>query len=247
MRRTRKPPVVAHEEEETAHLARNIGPNPSSVIDEYGLHFSTMRSPKAAGETTDTAAADTVTRLLGNFERGDPSALEAVFPIVYDELRQIAHRHRSRWSGDSTLGTTALIHEAYLRLVDADRLGARTRVHFLRLASRAMRQILSNYGRDRRASKRGGDSHVISLDSMIEDGGVHVSDEGAAQLADLGDALDRLEKVDARLASVVDCRFFGGLSIEETAETLDVSPATVKRDWLLARAWLYRDMNAATR
>lgn len=203
-------------------------------------------SNSASGFDRDTTATDTVTRLLGNFEKGDAGALEAIFPLVYSELREIAHRHRRRWSGDTTLGTTALINEAYLRLVDSDRLGARTKVHFLRVASRAMRQILSNYGRDRRASKRGGDAPKISLDEAIEQGIPQLSDADASQLAELADALDRLEKFDVRLARVVECRFFGGLSIEQTAEALDVSPATVKRDWRLARAWLYRDMSAAT-
>jgi RNA polymerase sigma factor (TIGR02999 family) len=204
-----------------------------------------MRSPTAAsGRDPDQTATDTVTRLLADFEKGDDDALEAVFPLVYGELREIAHRHRRHWSGDTTLGTTALINEAYLRLVDADRVGARTRVHFLRVASRAMRQILSNYGRDQRAAKRGGAAAILTLDSAAENAMAAPADSQPAQLADLADALDRLEKLDARLARVVECRFFGGLSIEETAETLDISPATVKRDWLLARAWLYRDITA---
>ena len=183
--------------------------------------------------------AGTVTRLLSQLDNGDAAALDEIFPLVYDELREIAHRHRRRWNGDTTLGTTALVNEAYLRLVNAD-VGARTRVHFLRVASRAMRQILSNYGRDRRASKRGGEAQAVPIDSLDL---IPVDHIAADQIADLTEALDRLDKMDARLAGVIECRFFGGLTVEETAEALDVSPATVKRDWLLARAWLYREMN----
>ena len=202
-----------------------------------------MRS-KAEPRVSDDTARGTVTRLLANLETGGQAALDEVFPLVYAEMRSIAHRHRQQWQGDATMGTTALVNEAYLRLVDADHIGARTRVHFLRVASRAMRQILCNYGRDRRASKRGGASPVLSLDAPgVAENVPSFSDAQADQLADLAEALDRLESADPRLASVVECRFFGGLSIDETAEALSISPATVKRDWLLARAWLYRELN----
>lgn len=185
----------------------------------------------------------TITNLLADFENGDRAALEALFPIVYDELRLIAHRQRRKWDGDATLGTTALVHEAYLKLVDADHIGARSRVHFLRVASMAMRQILCNYGRDRRAAKRGGDAPKVSLDALGEgSANLALSDEQSETLADLDEAMRRLEAVDARLAAVVECRFFGGLSIEDTAQALGISVATVKRDWSLARAWLYREM-----
>jgi RNA polymerase sigma factor (TIGR02999 family) len=201
--------------------------------------------------TPETQPADepltgTVTRLLANLDNGDAAALEEVFPLVYAELRRIAHRHRQQWDGDTTIGTTALVNEAYLRLVDSEHLGARTRVHFLRVASRAMRQILCNYGRDRRAAKRGGAVQPVSLDVPgLAESIPAFSDAQAGKLADLAEALDRLDLTDKRLANVVECRFFGGLSIEETAEALSISPATVKRDWLLARAWLYREMNPA--
>ena len=187
----------------------------------------------------------TITHLLADFENGDRAALQALFPIVYEELRSIAHHQRRKWDGDATLGTTALVHEAYLKLVDADHIGARSRVHFLRVASMAMRQILCNYGRDRRAAKRGGDAPKISLD-VLGDGSpnLDLSDEQSETLADLDEAMRRLEAVDSRLAAVVECRFFGGLSIEDTAQALGISVATVKRDWTLARAWLYREMKS---
>lgn len=194
----------------------------------------------------DNTGTGTITRLLCDFENGDRAALEALFPIVYEELRSVAHRQRRAWNGDATMGTTALVHEAYLKLVDVDRLGARTRVHFLRVASMAMRQILCNYARDQRAGKRGGNSPRVSLD-LLGDGLAQLtfSEQQSETLSDLDDALSRLEQVDARLAAVVECRFFGGLTIEDTASALDVSVATVKRDWALARSWLYREMQNA--
>jgi RNA polymerase sigma factor (TIGR02999 family) len=185
----------------------------------------------------------TVTRLLADLERGDSAALEALFPIVYDELKRMARRQRNRWNGDSTMDTTALVHEVYLKLAAPDRVGARTRVHFLRVASRAMRHILSNYARDRRTAKRGGKAGHVPLDSLTEgQNAIMFSSEQSEQLAGLDEALRRLESFDRRLSDVVECRFFGGLSIEDTAAALDVSPATVKRDWALARAWLYREL-----
>jgi RNA polymerase sigma factor (TIGR02999 family) len=196
-----------------------------------------------AAESEDTAGG-TVTRLLASLDNGDPRALEAVFPLVYNELRAIAHRHRRRWNGDTTLGTTALVNEAYLRLVDSENVGARTRTHFLRVASQAMRQILCNYARGQRAAKRGGEQAQVSLDALGNDRSLASMAEAQSDtLADLDDALRRLEAEDPRLGKIVECRFFGGLSIEETAGALDVSPATVKRDWALARAWLFRDMH----
>ena len=196
-------------------------------------------------EPGDTSPG-TVTRLLADFEKGDRAALEALFPIVYDELRLLAHRQRGRWNGDTTLGTTALVHEAYLRLVDVDRIGATSSVHFLRVAAMAMRQILCNHARDQKALKRGGDSPKVPLDEigdkLVPAG---FGDGQAEMLTDLDDALRRLEKADPRLAEVVECRFFGGLTIDDTAKALGTSPATVKRDWALARAWLFRELAAS--
>ena len=201
-------------------------------------------SADPAGDA-QTQTTGTVTRLLSDIENGDRTALDALFPIVYEELRAAAHRQRRGWTGDETMGTTALVHEAYLRLVDADYIGARTRLHFLRVASLAMRQILCNYARDQRAEKRGGSAARVSLESLGEQGGPPASSGmDFASLADLDDALNRLEQVDQRLASVVECRFFGGLTLEDTAGALDLSVATVKRDWTLARAWLYRELTA---
>lgn len=202
-----------------------------------------MSLPREDTGQDSASEPGTVTRLLGDLERGDRSALDALIPIVYDELRNVAHRHRRRWNGDTTLDTTALVNEAYLKLAGSEQIGARTRVHFLRVASRAMRHILSNYARDRRAGKRGGDAQSVPLD-LIGDGAIplSLSHEQSEMLGALEEALDRLEAVDSRLSDVVECRFFGGLTIEDTAQALGTSPATVKRDWALARAWLFREM-----
>lgn len=193
-------------------------------------------------EPGDTSPG-TVTRLLADFENGDRAALNALFPIVYDELRLLAHRQRRRWNGDTTLGTTALVHEAYLKLVDVDRIGASSSVHFLRVAAMAMRQILCNHARDQKALKRGGNSPKVGLDGIADKLEASAFADGQVEmLTDLDDALRRLEEADPRLGEVVECRFFGGLTIEETAKALGTSPATVKRDWALAKAWLYREL-----
>jgi RNA polymerase sigma factor (TIGR02999 family) len=193
----------------------------------------------------ETATKENITGLLLAAERGDHAALEALFPLVYKELHGLARRQRLAWHGNATLNTTALVHEAYLKLVDQDRIGATSRAHFFAIASTAMRHILCNYARDRGRKKRGGEIQHVSLEK-IEGAGAQpiLSDEGAEILAALGDALERLEKIDKRQSQIVECRFFAGLSVDDTAAALDISPATVKRDWTLARAWLYREMQS---
>jgi RNA polymerase sigma-70 factor, ECF subfamily len=189
----------------------------------------------------------TVTRLLIDLENGSDDALNQLFPVVYEELRILARRHRRRWSGEETLGTTALVHEAYVKLVDQKRIHASGRAHFLALAARAMRHILSNHARAHKRLKRGGGRPMLSLDELqIAADPLSYPDEHAATIAALGAALDELNRFDERLARVVECRFFGGLSIPDTATALGTSPATVKRDWALARAWLFRHMRQHT-
>ena len=199
-----------------------------------------MRSEVEA-DTRQTDAG-TVTRLLSELERGNDAALDALYPIIYDELRAIARSHRRRWDGDTTLGTTALVHEAFLKLSRADEVHATSRLHFLRVASRAMRQILSNYARDRRAIKRGNEAAHVPLDIVDAEHRGFAEHEHLENIENLEEALKKLEAFDKRLSDVVECRFFGGLSIEDTAAALQISPATVKRDWALARAWLFREM-----
>lgn len=178
-----------------------------------------------------------VTRLLDAYGSGDREAMQRLLPYVYDELRAIAQRHLRRERDDHTLSATALVHEVYLRLVDQTRMHWNGRSHFYAVAATAMRRILVDYARARRADKRGGGQMVVSLD---EAGELAVS--RAEELVLLDEALERLARFDARQARVVECRYFAGLTIEETAEALGVSPTTVKHDWTMAKAWLYREM-----
>jgi RNA polymerase sigma factor (TIGR02999 family) len=165
---------------------------------------------------------------------------------VYDELHALAHQQRRRWQGDHTLNTTALVHEAYVKLVAQKRIEVEGRAHFLALASRAMRHILCNHARAAGARKRGGGLERLSLDSMHQpETAASSAGEHADTLVALDDALRRLEEVDPRQSRVVECRFFGGLTIEETASALGISPRTVKRDWQVAQAWLHREIVGA--
>jgi len=185
-----------------------------------------------------------VTELLTDPPDGDAAAVEELFAVLYDELRAIAHRQRRRWQGDDTLQTTALVHEAFLKLVDQDRIAAESRAHFLGVAARAMRHILCNYARDQRAQKRGGGAvHVVLDESKGNAVSSNAPSEPMGVLISLDEALRRLERVDPRQSKVVECRFFGGLTIEETAGALGVSQRTVKRDWAMAQAWLHREMS----
>jgi RNA polymerase sigma factor (TIGR02999 family) len=203
----------------------------------------------AGGAWRNLVAEETRTRisqLLAEHRAGDAAALDDVFVLLYEELREIARRQRRRWHGAETLGTTVLVHEAYLKLAGLARVGTESRAHFLALAARAMRQILCNHARDRKAAKRGGGFDPVTLDdagmdAMRADPATDRTDE----LLALDDALQRLAGVAARLCSVVECRFFGGLTIEETAAALGVAPRTVKRDWALAQAWLHRELTSA--
>ena len=185
---------------------------------------------------TDRPSPDTVTRLLHKARGGDSSAFDELFGVVYGELRRLAHVVRGNRAGE-TLNTTALVHEAYERLVPAENIEVENRAHFFRLAARAMRFVLTDAARRRAAEKRGGDRVVVTFDERIHQNPVHLEDVIA-----LDDALNRLEDMDERQAHVVECRFFAGLSVEETAHALGVGSATVKRDWRAARAWLAHEL-----
>mgnify|MGYP006278547025 CR=1 FL=1 len=178
-----------------------------------------------------------ITRLLKAHTAGDSGALNDLLPLVYDELRRMAHRRMQGERDGHTFSTTALVHEAYLELVDLDRIDWQDRNHFFSLAARVMRNVLVDYAVKRKAEKRGGDRDRVPL---REDDAV--SEVDLADVIAVHEALNRLETFDERQARVVECRFFGGLTIEETSEALDVSPATVGRDWRVARAWLNREL-----
>jgi RNA polymerase sigma factor (TIGR02999 family) len=188
--------------------------------------------------------AATVTRLLTQLREGDPAAFNELIPFVYEELRGVAHGHRVHWTGDDTLGTTALVHEAYVKL--AARTGAEyvSRSHFLVVAARAIRQILVDHYRSRRREKRGGRAEAVPLESVSEVLAAFpdLSSSQRHRLLALDESLKRLAAESERHARIVECRFFGGMTIAETAEALGVSPATVKRGAAVARAWLRRDL-----
>lgn len=181
-------------------------------------------------------AAD-ITAQLQAWVAGEPTARETLFPLVYDELRRIAHRQLQReWQGH-TLDTTALVHEAYLKLVDQTRTDFTDRAHFFAVAANAMRRILVDYARRYLADKRGGAPRRVTLtDDML------VAEERADTLLAINDALLELSRIDERLSKVVECRFFGGLTEEETAEVLGVTARTVRRDWTKAKGWLHRTL-----
>ena len=176
-----------------------------------------------------------ITGLLAAFRDGDRGALDRLFPIVYRELRERAHRQLAgRRSGD-TLSTTALVHEAYLKLTGSAHQTYEDRIHFFAVASRAMRQILVDYARRHAAAKRGSGDRPLSLDPEAVPGPGR-----SEELLELDEALAKLERLDERLGRVVELRFFGGLSVEEVGDAMGVSPRTVKRDWRKARAFLYQ-------
>jgi RNA polymerase sigma factor (TIGR02999 family) len=178
-----------------------------------------------------------IAALVENARLGDEEALAALIPLVYDELRRLAAHYLRRERPGQTLQATALVHDVYLRLLQDSHLSWQSRAHFFGIAARSMRQILIERARARRAAKRGGDRVRITLDP-----GLIVTVPESIDLEALDDALTRLAALDPDLAHVVEVRFFGGLSIEETAEALSVSPATVKRRWTLAKAWLAREI-----
>ena len=196
-----------------------------------------------APPTMSQTPPETITKLLDAARGGDRNALNELFPLVYGELRALAQRQRRNWHGDYTINTTALVHEAYITLADQSQANWQSRAHFFGVAARAMRQILIDYARRRRAQKRGGDISKTSFDEMkLVEGKIALSDERADSLVTLDEALKRLEKISERQSRIVECRFFGGMTIEETAEVVGISTATVKRSWNLAQVWLFQEM-----
>lgn len=178
-----------------------------------------------------------VTRLLIDWSGGDAAALDQLLPLVYDELRRLARSHLRRERPDALLQTTALVHEAYLRLVGQKSVKSQTRAHFFAVAAQVMRHILVDHARGRQRAKRGGGL----ADLALEDAAVF-SDERAEELIAIHLALERLTTVDPRKGKVFELRYFGGMSVEEAADVLDVSAATVARDWRMAKAWLRREI-----
>jgi len=185
-------------------------------------------------------SSDSVSQLLQRWSDGDSGALDQLTPLVYGELRRMARRYMWQQPADHTLQTTALIHEAYLRLVGQEDKHWESRAHFFGVAAQAMRHILVDYARARHAGKRGGEARVVSLEEAA-----FVPEERAAELVALDDALAELARLSPRQSRVVELRYFGGLSVTETAEVLKVSSDTVTRDWNHAKAWLHRELNCS--
>ncbi len=187
-------------------------------------------------------AAPDVTQLLLAWGSGSEAAAEQLLPVIYEELHRQAARAMRREPVEHTLQATALVHEAYVRLVDQKRVAWRNRAQFFGVAAQLMRRILIDHARARHAAKRGGAANRITLSGVEAPA---TNDDASLDVLELNDALDRLATLDARQARLVEMRYFGGLSIEETAEALDISPATVKREWATARAWLRRELTAS--
>lgn len=182
-----------------------------------------------------------ITRLLNAWSEGDQSALERLMPVVYKELRRLAHRYMNRERADHILQTTALVNEAYVRLVDMPIVRWQNRTHFFAISARLMRRILVDFARSRQYLKRGGKTVHVQLDEAML-----LATDKPPDLISLDDALTALAAVDERKSKVVEMRFFGGMTVEETAEALGISPETVMRDWKTAKVWLLRQLSKQT-
>jgi RNA polymerase sigma factor (TIGR02999 family) len=183
------------------------------------------------------ASSPEVTQLLLDWSNGDREALDRLMPVIYDELHRLAARYLARERKDHTLQPTALVHEAYLQLVDQSRVDWHNRAHFFGAAARLMRHILVDHARTHNAAKRGGGEYKVPIEQVAE-----LSEKNDLDLMALDDALTGLASLDEQQSRIVELRYFGGLSIDETAEVLKVSPATVKRDWVTAKGWLFQQM-----
>jgi len=179
-----------------------------------------------------------VTRLLKRLREGEKGIYDKIYPVVYDELRQLAYTHMHRQLGNHTLSRTELVHETYLKMIDQTVLNVADRCHFLAIASRCMRQILIDYARKKNAKKRGGKQKDLTyIDELFRE-----RNQKAQELININYALERLEKLNKRMGKIIEMRFFGEMTIKETAKELDISESTVKRDWLKARGWLFQEL-----
>lgn len=186
---------------------------------------------------TTSQSPEQMTRLLLDWGKGDQAALDELMPLIEQELHRIAHQYMNREGPGHTLQTTALVNEAYMRLIDQKSVRWQNRAHFFAIAAQTMRRILIDHARKSARAKRGGKARKISLDEVAV-----LTQERASELVALDEALERLAAIDPRRGQVVELRFYGGLSNDEIAEVLNISPNTVMRDWNMARAWLYREL-----
>ena len=196
-------------------------------------------SSATAGEPRQ-AGPQEVTQLLANWSQGDPTALEKLIPLVYKELRHLAHRYMEGQRPNHTLQTTALVNEAYLRLADQSKPNFTNRSHFFAVAAKAMRQILVDYAKAQQSQKRGAGASKVELNEAAL-----ISPEQTSAILDVDEALEKLAVLDSRKARVVELRYFGGLNQDEIAEVLKISTVTIRRDWVFARAWLYTELHSA--
>jgi RNA polymerase sigma factor (TIGR02999 family) len=180
---------------------------------------------------------ENVTQMLLAFCKGDRSAMDRLLPVIYNELHRLASRYMRGQRADHTLNTTALIHEAYLKLVDQKMVQWQNRAHFFGVAGQAMRHILVDYAREKHAQKRGGHQQKVAIDEVAL-----VSEDRTEDWLSIDTALKKLEEIDPRQGKIVELRYFTGLTIDETAAVLEISPATVKREWNMAKAWLAREL-----
>jgi RNA polymerase sigma factor (TIGR02999 family) len=210
----------------------------ASLRSAFMLIFSAKSRTVWQELSMNTPQPNEVTSLLLQLRRGEPSAVNALFPLVYSELRRIASAFLQDENRNHTLQTTDLVHEAFLKMVGTDQQTYENRAHFFSIAANSMRQILIDEARKRKAAKRGGGITKVSLDE-----GAILTDDTADQLVTLDDAMKELATFDEQLSRIVELRFFAGLTIEETADVLSVSSSTVKREWNTAKAWLYREMS----
>jgi RNA polymerase sigma factor (TIGR02999 family) len=209
---------------------------------ESGVELAERRGKRGSPVVPSSLASARVTELLQAWNEGDQAALPQLVPFVYSELRRLARGYMHRERADHTLQATALVNEVYLRLVDVTRMRWQNRTHFFAVCARLMRRILVDHARSRRYLKRGGGARRTSLDEALV-----VTSEPNPDLIALDEALDDLGTIDSRKSRVVELRFFGGLTVEETAAVLEVSPDTVMRDWKLAKVWLLREIEGDTR
>jgi RNA polymerase sigma factor (TIGR02999 family) len=213
----------------------------SSGTRPAGLPAEAASSAEAVAKAGSAQASpETVTKLLADWSQGDRAALDKLTPLVYEELRRLAHRYMEGQRPDHTLQTTALVNEAYLRLADQRKPNFTNRSHFFAVAAKAMRQILVDYAKAQQRQKRGAGASKVELDEAAL-----ISPEQSSAILDLNDALERLASLDPRAAHVVELRYFGGLKQEEIAEVLKISIVTIRRDWVFAKAWLYAELHSA--
>lgn len=205
-----------------------------AVVYNFGVSSLNRRNYYSEVSPVSQSPPQDITRLLIRLTEGDRAVLDDLLPLVYGELRRVAAGYLRRENSGHTLQPTALVNEAYIRLVDQTQVRWQNRAHFLGVAAQMMRRILVDHARGRQAEKRGGEYQKLSLDENID-----VSGDRSAELVALDEALDRLAALDPQKSRIVELRFFGGLSVEETAEVIGVSAPTVKRQWRMAKAWLY--------